>query len=59
VRLEVYNLLGQRVATLVDGYQGSGYRTVRWDGGSMASGVYLYRLKAGEFSEVRRMILLK
>lgn len=59
VKLEMYNLLGQRVATLVDGYQPAGYRTVKWDGSDLASGVYLYRIEAGDFSEVRRMILLK
>jgi len=59
VKLEVYNLLGQRVATLVDDYQPAGYKAVRWDGGRCASGIYLYRFEAGDFRDVRRMILLK
>lgn len=59
VRLEVYNILGQQVATLVDGKQKTGYKTVRWDAGSLSSGIYFYRLQAGSFVETRKMILLK
>lgn len=59
VRLEVYNIMGQKVATLVDGQLETGEHIVLWDGGRTASGVYLYRLKAGEFVETRKMLLLK
>jgi len=59
VRLEVYNILGQRVATLVDGKQVAGYKVIHWDASRMASGVYIYRIRAGEFVQVRRMLLLK
>jgi hypothetical protein len=64
VRLTIYNILGQKVATLVDEQQSAGYRTVWWDGkdakgGEVSSGVYFYRLTAGEFSEVKKMLLVK
>jgi len=64
VRLIVYNLLGQTVRTLVDEPQAAGRHSVRWDGRDeagrrLASGVYLYRLKAKEFSAVRRMVMVK
>ena len=64
VRLTVYNVLGQRVATLVDEYQSAGYSTVWWDGkdangDEVSSGVYFYRLTAGEFSEVKKMMMVK
>lgn len=58
VRLEVYNILGQRVVTLVDGRQKAGYKTVRWDASGVASGIYIYRIQAGDFVQSRRMILL-
>jgi hypothetical protein len=59
VRIDVYNSLGERVATLVDGPQGAGTHEVNFNGGSLASGMYLYRLKAGSFQETKRMLLVK
>jgi len=59
VRLEVYSILGQRVAMLVEGKQTAGYKSVRWDANGMASGVYFYRLQAGDFVETRRMVLIR
>ena len=64
VRLVVYNLLGQEVRVLVDEKQDAGSLTAVWDGmdaagRQVASGVYLYRMQAGEFKAVRRMLLLK
>jgi subtilisin family serine protease len=58
-RLEVYNLLGQRVATLVDEFQEAGYHSVNWDTRDAASGVYLYRLFSGVNLETRKMVVLK
>ena len=64
VRLEVYNVLGQRVRVLVARHQEAGFYRAEWDGtdeagAKVASGVYVYRLQVGEFSQVRRMLLLK
>jgi len=59
VRLEVYNLLGEKVATLVDAQQQAGYRSVAWDASEVSSGLYFYKLSAGDFTETRRMMLVK
>ena len=59
VKLEVYNVLGQKIATLVHGKQKAGYKTARWDAGSLASGIYFYRLQAGDFVQTRKMVLLR
>jgi len=59
VTLEIYNVLGQRVATLVDGFREAGTYTVNWDASSKTSGIYLYRLQAGESVETKKMLLLK
>ena len=63
VRLEVFNLLGQRVATLVDGAQVAGAYAVPWDardaaGFGVAAGVYIYRLTVGGETATRRMVLV-
>jgi hypothetical protein len=57
--LKVYNLLGQEVAVLVDEAREPGYYTVTWDASEVATGVYFYRLVAGDFSATRRMVLMK
>jgi hypothetical protein len=59
VTLTVYNVRGERVATLVDGVVSAGDHSVTWDARGSASGLYFYRLKAGTFSETRKFILLK
>ena len=59
VNLEIYNIIGGKVATLVDSYLEAGEHTVTWDGRDAASGVYLYRLEAGEFVATKKMVLLK
>jgi hypothetical protein len=59
VKLEVYNLLGQKVETLVDDVHHAGSYEIIFKAGHLASGVYFYRLSAGNFSEVMRMILLR
>jgi len=59
VKLEIYNLFGQKVATLVDTQQEAGYRSVTWEDSEAASGVYFYKLTAGDFTEVKRMTLLR
>ncbi len=59
VRLEVYNILSQKVATLVDGKQKAGYKVARWDASSFSSGIYFCRLEAGDFTETRKMVLMR
>ncbi|MBD3232624.1 MAG: T9SS type A sorting domain-containing protein [candidate division Zixibacteria bacterium] len=59
VNLEVYNLMGQRVATLVDGNIEAGNHSVIWDAQNQASGVYFYKLSIGENVISKRMTLLK
>ena len=59
VTLEVYNLLGQRVALLVDDVRPAGYYSQRFDGSSFGSGIYFYRLNAGEVSFLKKMLLVK
>jgi hypothetical protein len=59
VTLKIYNVLGQEVATLVDADQTAGTYNVRFDAGSLASGMYLYRINAGQFVQVKKMLLLK
>jgi len=59
VSLKVYDLLGREVATLVDEVRAAGNYEVRFDAAGFASGVYLYRLQAGDFVQTRTMLLLK
>lgn len=59
VTLEIYNVLGQEVARLVDEMQDAGFKSVGWDGAKFSSGLYFYKLTAGDFTGVRKMILLK
>ena len=59
VNLSIYNLIGQKVATLVSEKQAAGSYQVQWDAGGFSSGVYYYRIDAGEFQDVKKMILLR
>ena len=59
VNLTVYNVAGQEVATPVNGNLNAGSHTVTFDGANLTSGVYLYRLTAGEFTSTMKMVLMK
>jgi hypothetical protein len=59
VELNIYNLLGEKVKTLVSEIQNSGYHQIEWDATGFSSGVYFYYLRAGEANEVRKMVYLK
>jgi hypothetical protein len=64
VQLIVYDSSGRQVASLVNEYLSAGYHTIRWDGkqsngGVLASGVYIYRIQADDFSDARKMVFLK
>jgi hypothetical protein len=64
VTLTIYSVLGQKVKTLVDELQDAGYKSVHWDGendsgNKVSSGIYFYRIQAGDYSQTRRMVLLE
>lgn len=59
VRLEVFNILGQKVATLLNKVQNAGQYDVSFDASQLTSGVYIYRIMAGSFVQSRKMVLLK
>ena len=59
VKLTVFNLVGQSVRVLVDGYQTAGYYEVTFDAEDLPAGIYLYKLQVGEYSSVKRMTLVK
>jgi hypothetical protein len=64
VELKVFNILGQEVAKLVDEVRPAGAYTINWDsksasGVSVASGLYVYQLKAGKFSDAKKMVLIR
>ena len=67
VTLKIYNLLGQEVATLVNGTQSAGSYSVVWNASQFASGVYFYKMQvrqadgmqAGSFTATKRLVLLK
>jgi len=64
VTLVIYNILGQKVQTLVKGRMDAGSQSVSWDGkdekgNELSSGIYFYQLKAGEVKETKRLVLLK
>lgn len=59
VQLKVYNVLGQEVATLVNGTETAGLHSASFNASNLASGVYLYRIVAGDYVSARKMLLLK
>jgi hypothetical protein len=59
VKLDIFNLMGQKVATLVDGHSDAGRHSVNWNASSLSSGIYFYKLTAGDKIITKRMTLLK
>jgi hypothetical protein len=59
VRLDIFNIRGQKVATVADGHFQAGMHSVVWNGSEAASGVYLYKIQADNYTETRKMLLLK
>ncbi len=59
VTLKIYNILGEELATLVSKKMNGGKNKYDWNASGLASGMYLYRLEAGEFGETKKMLLLK
>ncbi|MDF1545589.1 MAG: T9SS type A sorting domain-containing protein [bacterium] len=59
VKLSIYNVLGQEVDVLVDRHMEAGRQSVEWDASAKASGLYFYRIEAGDFNETKKMMMLK
>jgi len=64
VLMEIYNVLGQRVAVVVNGIHDPGFHAVRWNGtnmygNSLSSGMYFYHIQAGDFRSIKKLILVK
>ncbi|RKY97424.1 MAG: hypothetical protein DRQ13_04695 [Ignavibacteriae bacterium] len=59
VKLALFDVLGRKIKTLLDEEKQAGYHTFRLDGGNLASGVYIYRLQAGDFISTKKMLLMK
>jgi hypothetical protein len=59
IKLAVYNVLGQQVAELVNGFRNAGNYEITWDASNLSSGIYFYRIEAGNFVSVKKMTLLK
>jgi len=59
VNLSVYDVTNRKIATLIDGYRQAGSHQATFDGSGLASGIYFYRMKAGDFNTSGKMVLLK
>ncbi len=59
ITIDIYDILGRKAATLIDKPQFAGYHQVVWNAEVFTSGVYLYKITAGDFTESRKMILTK
>ncbi|NWF49435.1 MAG: exo-alpha-sialidase [Ignavibacteriaceae bacterium] len=59
VELKVYNVLGKEIKTLLSEFKRAGSYELNFESGNLTSGIYLYKLKAGSYSQIRKMILLK
>lgn len=59
VTLSVYNTIGERVAFLSEGFRGPGSHIIRWDASGLPTGVYFYQLRAGPYTDIRKMVLMR
>lgn len=59
VSVEVYSMIGQKLATLTDQYYSAGTHTIRFDASGLPSGMYIYRFSSGRFTQIRKMSLIK
>jgi len=59
VQITIYDLVGREVTTLVSEIQDAGYKSIQWNATNVPSGIYFYQIRAGEFVQTRKMVLLK
>ena len=59
VSLDIYNVMGQRIVVLANETFEAGYHSVTWDASNMPSGIYFYRLEAGTYTDLKKMVLIK
>ena len=59
IKLQIYNMLGQEIETILHEFRDAGRYVVDWNAEQYPSGIYLYRLKAGDYVETRKLILQK
>jgi hypothetical protein len=59
VKLKIYDILGREVTTLVDQFLKPGSYSVDFDGSNLASGIYFYRIISGDFTDSKKMVLIK
>ena len=64
VSIVIYDVMGRKVRSLVNDEQSAGYRSIRWDatndiGGAVSAGMYIYMIQAGNFTQTKKMVLLK
>ena len=59
VTLKIYNSLGEEIAVIINSFKNAGSYEIKFDGNELSNGVYFYELKAGSFSSIKKMILLK
>ncbi|OGU67663.1 MAG: hypothetical protein A2279_02740 [Stygiobacter sp. RIFOXYA12_FULL_38_9] len=59
VSIKIYDILGNEVSVLENGYRSAGYHSVNFDGSKLASGVYIYRMISGKFTSTKKLVLLK
>ncbi|MBN2410765.1 T9SS type A sorting domain-containing protein [candidate division KSB1 bacterium] len=59
IKLKIFNIAGQEVATLINGFKSAGDHRITWDPKGLSSGLYFYRLQAGEYSATRKLLLQK
>jgi hypothetical protein len=59
VELELFDLAGRKVATIHEGFEEAGYKTIQWNAGYLSSGTYIYRLRAGGVEETKKLVIIK
>jgi len=59
IKLKIYNLVGQEIETLVNEFQPAGEHEITWQPNGLPSGLYFYKIQAGEYSEAKKLILQK